>query len=84
MQCPKCGKSGFVAISGKRFCSNCGASVPTGAGSTNTMSEIGTANKTLDLRSEQAKATTPSAKPLPAGQLHGRQIGGAALRDLRP
>ncbi len=83
MQCPNCGKSGFVAINGKRFCSNCGSTVAA-ASATPTMSEIGSANKTLDLRSDQAIQDAVAAKPLPAGQLHGRQVAGAALRDIRP
>ncbi|HEX7260148.1 MAG TPA: hypothetical protein VF272_04435 [Candidatus Saccharimonadia bacterium] len=84
MQCPKCGKTGFVAINGKRFCSNCGATVVAGT-APSSMSEITSATSTLDLRSDPAVQAAPQApKPLPAGQLHGRQIAGAALRDLRP
>lgn len=83
MQCPNCGKTGFVTINGKRFCSNCGTTVASTTAAP-TMSEIGSANKTLDLRSDQTMQEAVGAKPLPAGQLHGRQVAGAALRDIRP
>src|SRR4051794_29168513 len=84
MQCPNCGKTGFVNISGKRFCSNCGAKLP--ASGPATMSDIKSASGTLDLRakSESSEAPGPN-RPIanPAGQLHGMQVSGPAVLDLR-
>lgn len=83
MQCPNCGKTGFVNIGGKRFCSNCGAKLPTSGPAT--MSDIKTASGTLDLRSTSATETATAARLVakPASQLHGKQVGGPAVLDLR-
>jgi hypothetical protein len=91
MQCPQCGKAGFVTISGKRFCTNCGAKVGgsvTSATPGSNMSGITSGSKKpLDLRAAaQAMPAKTSAKKSgaapAAGQLHGRQVGNGVL-DLR-
>ena len=89
MQCPKCGKTGFVTLSGKRYCSNCGAKLDTSAVPTATMSDIKPKGKPLDLRSatptptKSAAAVTAAVAGKPAGQFHGQQRSGAAVLDLR-
>src|SRR5947209_1880985 len=61
MQCPSCGKTGFVNISGKRFCSNCGAKLAA-PNNPATMSDIKTSPKILNLKSEQQNTeAAPSA-----------------------
>lgn len=86
MQCQTCGKTGYVNLSGKRFCSNCGARLE-GTNATATMSDIKPAAKTLDLRgapSSDSPPTSPAAAAAqPAGVLHGRQVSGAPVLDLR-
>ena len=86
MQCASCGKTGFVIVSGKRFCSNCGAKVSGPAGPA-TMSDVKPAGKPLDLRQSQTAVTSSAPKPTanarPAGQLHGQQVGGSRVLDLR-
>jgi hypothetical protein len=71
MQCPHCGKTGFINISNKRYCSNCGKAITTA-----------TTTALSDLR--PAKSTPASANPKPASSLHGAQVGApAAVLDLR-
>jgi hypothetical protein len=96
MNCSQCGKTGFVNISGKRFCSTCGAKLdetasPSATPVTPTMADIKTHGKPLDLRASAtakaaasaSSATTSTTTPMPAGQLHGRQVSGSAVLDLR-
>jgi len=88
MQCPKCGKTGFVTLSGRRYCSNCGAKLDAGAVPAATMADIKTKGKPLDLRSatptptKTATAVTAAAAGKPAGQFHG-QPGSGSVLDLR-
>ncbi len=84
MHCPQCGKTGFVTISGKRFCTNCGAKAggsATSATPGSNLSGITGGSKTLDLRSSEP-AGRPSQTAPAATQLHGGASNGAVL-DLR-
>lgn len=89
MQCPKCGKTGFVTLSGKRYCSNCGAKLDASAIPATTMADIKTKGKHLDLRSatptptKAAAAVTAAAAGKPAGQFHGQASNGGSVLDLR-
>lgn len=87
MQCPKCGKTGFVTLSGKRYCSNCGAKLDASAVPATTMADIKTKGKPLDLRSAtptptKTAAAVTAAAGKPAGQFHG-QPGSGSVLDLR-
>jgi hypothetical protein len=69
MQCSKCGKTGFVTVGKKRYCSNCGS--PVEAGRPAAMSDI------------RQNAAPP--QPTAAAQLHGPQVGlKVGVLDLRP
>jgi len=89
MQCPKCGKTGFVTLSGKRYCSNCGAKLDASAMPATTMADIKPKGKALDLRSatptptKTAAAITAAAASKPAGQFHGQPGSGGSVLDLR-
>ncbi|HVE80736.1 MAG TPA: DUF4367 domain-containing protein [Candidatus Dormibacteraeota bacterium] len=80
MQCPNCGKTGFVTIGSKRYCSNCGTQLPVRSGAMS------------DIRSKQPAAPqtgqpifNPIAPlPKPAGQMHSQQVAGkGGVLDLR-
>lgn len=79
MQCPQCGKTGFVTINSKRYCSNCGAKLAA-SGKPATMAEVSSGHKTLDLRSAPASAAVVAKS---ATQLHGAQVAGGGVLDLR-
>jgi hypothetical protein len=90
MQCPQCGKTGFVTLGGKRFCSNCGANLGAAAAPMTTMADIKLKGKTLDLRSSTptptksaAAVTAAAGRSKPAGQFHGQQVDTASVLDLR-
>jgi hypothetical protein len=80
MQCPACGKTGFVIISNKRYCSNCGSKLPEQAGP-RAISDI---KPSAAPSAPQTAATQPVA-PRPAAQFHGREVPNkAGMLDLRP
>lgn len=73
MECQNCHKNGFVIIGNKRYCSNCGTRLDGSATAPRAMSDI------------KPTAAKPSAAPVSATQLHGKQVGAptAPVLDLR-
>lgn len=99
MQCTSCGKTGFVIIGNKRYCSSCGSKLDDqgaprmisdlrpSSGSTPTV--VPTQPVSLapgeQVNPAPEKTAIPAPTPNPAGQLHGVQIGNQkpAILDLR-
>jgi hypothetical protein len=94
MQCPSCGKTGFVNVGGKRYCSSCGAKLAD-QGAPRAMSDI-KPNRVAPPKPEastvaitsvpSSSSTVLSANNVPkaAGQFHGSPSAGSAkVLDLR-
>ena len=94
MQCPSCGKTGFVIIGNKRYCSNCGTKL-NNQGAPRAISDLKPAQNSGPINTISAQTspapntdqTQPGAivTPKPANQLHGIQVGSKApaVLDLR-
>lgn len=86
MQCSSCGKSGFVSVGDKRFCSNCGAALSQ-TEPIRAMSDLRPSSQPRPVNIDISSAPTrqsipPTNAPKPAGQFHGRQVGSGVI-DLR-
>lgn len=89
MQCPSCGKTGFVIIGNKRYCSNCGTKL-TEQGAPRAISDLKPGQPAApQVTSTQVAQPSPTpgsvVAPKPANQLHGIQVGSKApaVLDLR-
>lgn len=87
MQCPSCGKTGFVIIGNKRYCSNCGTKLNE-QGAPRAISDLKPTQSTNTLQPSTADAQPQPGSvitPKPANQLHGIQVGSKApaVLDLR-